>query len=102
MQTLAVLKAIVCLTILLQKVQIPDLTAKKSKSEKFKPKKLKLADKKFSALPCSNNSVKQSCHDKKEKWFKKKDFILTTRNNIIKEKKRQTFNNTSQVICYNC
>ena len=54
------------------KVQIQGSTAKKSKLKEFKPKDLKLANKKTPALLCCNKSRKTFYQDKKKEYFKKK------------------------------
>ena len=91
------------------KVQTQGSTAKKSKPEESRPKDLKPANEKTPALPCTNESEKTSCQDKKKKYFKKKrdrkkrdrkNFILATEDNIIRGEKKQ--NNRGDGKCYNC
>ena len=50
------------------KVQTQDLTTKKFKPKKSRPKKKKLADGKSSASPRSNKAIKSNCLDKKKEY----------------------------------
>ena len=84
------------------KVQTQGSTAKKSKLKEFKPKESKSVNERSSVLFYTNKPFKLNCKDMKKKWLKKKDSIMAIRDNAIKSKKKQTHNNTSQIICYNC
>ena len=72
------------------KLQIHNLTIKKSKHKDFKPKNYKSANKKTFALFYTNKLREISCQDKKKEYFKKKwnrkNSILAIRDNAIKDK----------------
>ena len=84
------------------KVQTQDLTAKKFKPTKTKPRKLNLANKISSILPCIHKSAKFTYQKKKKKYWKKKqdqkNSILTTENNAIESGKKKKNNRK----CCNC
>ena len=86
------------------KVQTQGLTAKKSKPEESRPKKLKLADGKTSALPRTDEPGKTSHQDKKKKYLKKKldrkNSTLATEDNAIEGEKKR--NDRGDGKCYNC
>ena len=75
------------------KIQTQSSTAKKSKSNKFRSKDLKLVNKKIFALLHINKSGKISCQDKKKKYFKKnqdqKSSTLAMEDNVIENIKNQ-------------
>lgn len=75
------------------KMQTQGLTAKKFKLKMFKTKKSKLTDRKSSTPPYINNFAKPNCKNTRKKWLKKKNSTLTTRNNAIRDKKKQTAGN---------
>ena len=79
------------------------MITKKSKSEESKLKKLKINEKKSSVLLYINKPIKFNCKNKRKKWLKKKkNSTLIIEDNAIEDKKKRTFNNTSQMTYYNC
>ena len=81
------------------KMQTQGTTAKKPRTKKLRPKKVKQADGKTPALPCSKEPVKPNCQEKKKQYRMKKqdrkNSSPVTEDNAIEGKK-------GDGKCYNC
>ena len=76
-------------------MQIVGLTTKDSKPEEFKPKDSKLANEKTPAPPCTDESGKTFCQNKKKEYYKKrrdrKNSTPATKDNVIKSENKQNY-----------